>query len=130
MRNQINLITEGNQAALLETTGIADISKTLETAQKQFTYWADPKKNPNRTTKQLMEKLDSSFFKLLDELTIARSRKHITKFYNEADVGKFPERKKPIPVYSEIDTEDMFPSYAAIDEQISKYKLAIFTPSS
>ena len=130
LRNQINLITEGNHSALLETTGITDISKTLEIAQKQFTYWADPKKNPDRTTKQLLEKLDSSFFKLLDELTIARSRKHITKFYNEADVGKFPERKKPIPVYSNIDTEDMFPSYAAIDEQISKYKLAIFSPSS
>lgn len=130
LRNQINLITEGNQSALLETTGITDISKILETAQKQFTFWADPKKNPDRTTKQLLEKLDSSFFKLLDELTIARSRKHITKFYNEADVGKFPERKKPIPVYSNIDTEDMFPSYAAIDEQISKYKLAIFSPSS
>ncbi|MCI5608791.1 MAG: SNF2-related protein [Spirochaetia bacterium] len=130
LRNQINLITECNQQALLESTGIVDIAKTLETAQKQFTYWADPKKNPNRLTKDLMEKLDSSFFKLLDELTIARSRKHITKFYNEADVGKFPERKKPIPIYPQIDTEDMFPSYAAIDEQISKYKLAIFTPSS
>ena len=130
LRNQINLITECNQSALFESTGITDISKTLETAQKQFTYWADPKKNPVRTTKQLMEKLDSSFFKLLDELTIARSRKHITKFYNEADVGKFPERKKPLPVYSKIDTDDMFPSYAAIDDQISKYKLALFTPSS
>lgn len=130
LRNQINLITECNQSALFETTGIADISKTLEVAQKNFTYWADPKKNPNRTTKQLMERLDSSFFKLLDELTIARSRKHITKFYAEAGVGKFPERKKPIPVYSKIDTEDEFPEYAEIDEQISKYKLAIFNPSS
>ena len=130
LRNQINLITEGDQSALYESAGISNISQTLETAQKQFTYWADPHKNPDRTTKQLLEKLDSSFFKLLDELTIARSRKHITKFYNEADVGKFPERKKPIPIYSNIDTEDMFPSYAAIDEQISKYKLAIFTPSS
>lgn len=45
LRNQINLITECDQQALLETTGITDISKTLETAQKQFTYWADPKKN-------------------------------------------------------------------------------------
>ena len=129
LRNQINLITEGNQAALLETTGIADIGKTLETAQKQFTYWADPKKNPDRTTKQLLEKLDSSFFKLLDELTIARSRKHITKFYNGADVGKFPERRKPIPVYSKIDTQDEFPEYAAINAQISNYQLSIFNPS-
>lgn len=129
LRNQINLITECDQQALFESTGILDISKTLETAQKQFTSWASPT-NKERTTRHLMEKLDSSFFKLLDELTIARSRKHITKFYNEADVGKFPERKKPIPIYSQIDTQDMFPSYAAIDDQISKYKLAIFTPSS
>lgn len=129
LRNQINLITEGDQAALLETTGIADISKTLETAQKQFTLWADPQKNPERTTKQLMEKLDSSFFKLLDELTIARSRKHITKFYNEGDVGKFPERKKPIPIYSKIDIEDEFPEYSAINAQIATYQLSIFNPS-
>ncbi|MBR6296005.1 MAG: DEAD/DEAH box helicase family protein [Treponema sp.] len=129
LRNQINLITEGNQSALLESTGITDISKTLETAQKQFTYWADPKKNSERTTKQLLEKLDSSFFKLLDELTIARSRKHITKFYNEKDIGKFPERKKPIPVYSKIDTEDEFPEYSAINAQISNYQLSIFNPS-
>ena len=129
LRNQINLITEGNQSALLETTGITDISKTLETAQKQFTYWADPKKNSERTTKQLLERLDSSFFTLLDELTIARSRKHIKKFYNEADVGKFPERKKPIPIYSKIDTEDEFPEYSAINDQISNYQLSIFNPS-
>lgn len=129
LRNQINLITEGNQSALLETTGITDIANTLENAQKQFSYWADPKKNPERSTKQLLEKLDSSFFKLLDELTIARSRKHITKFYNEADVGKFPERRKPIPVYSKIDTLDEFPEYAAINGQISNYQLSIFNPS-
>lgn len=129
LRNQINLITEGNQSALFETTGINDIANTLESAQKQFTYWADPNKNPERTTKQLMEKLDSSFFKLLDELTIARSRKHITKFYNEADVGKFPERRKPIPIYSKIDLQDEFPEYSAINNQISSYQLSIFNPS-
>ncbi|MBO4438868.1 MAG: DEAD/DEAH box helicase family protein [Spirochaetaceae bacterium] len=129
LRNQINLITEGNQSALYDTSGISDIAQTLETAQKQFSTWADPKKNPERTTKQLMEKLDSSFFKLLDELTIARSRKHIIKFYNEADVGKFPERRKPIPVYSKIDTEDEFPEYSAINAQISNYQLSIFNPS-
>ncbi len=129
LRNQINFITEGNQAALFKTTGISDIANTLENAQKQFSYWSDPAKNPERTTKQLLEKLDSSFFKLLDELTIARSRKHIVKFYDESAVGKFPERKKPIPVYSKIDMQDEFPEYAAINEQISNYQLSIFNPS-
>jgi len=129
LRNQINLITEGNQAALKESAGIADIANTLENAQRQFTAWADPKKNPSRKTSQLLEKLDSSFFKLLDELTIARSRKHITKFYDSSVIGKFPARKKPISVYPKIDTEDEFPEYSSINEQISNYQLSIFNPS-
>ena len=129
LRNQINFITEGNQAALRENTGITDIAKTLENAQKQFSIWADPKKNKNRTTKALLEKLDTSFFKLLDELTIARSRKHITKFYNDEKTGKFPVRLKPKAVYAKIDTQDEFPEYEAINEQISHYQLSIFNPS-
>lgn len=130
LRNQINFITEGDQAALFETTGITDIAHTLEVAQKNFTVWADPKRNKERSARKLMESLDSSFFKLLDELTIARSRKHIVKFYDESAVGKFPERKKPVSVYSKIDVEDEFPTYQSIDEKISKYKLSIFSPSS
>lgn len=128
LRNQINLITEGNQSALFETTGIADIAHTLEVAQKNFTLWADSKRNKNRTTKQLMESLDSSFFKLLDELTIARSRKHIVNYYDSKVMGNFPKRNKPISMHSEIDTKDEFPSYAAVDKQISEYKLSLFSP--
>ncbi len=62
--------------------------KLLFAAQKQFTDWADPKKTVNRTVQGLMEKLDSGFFKLLDELTIARSRRHIETFYDMAAIGK------------------------------------------
>ncbi|MFQ5687587.1 MAG: phospholipase D-like domain-containing protein, partial [Candidatus Scalindua sp.] len=75
LRNQIALITEGRDDALLESCKIKDIGQTLKNAQTHFTLWADHTKNPNRSMKQLLERLDSSFFKLLDELTIARSRK-------------------------------------------------------
>ena len=96
LRNQIHLITEGKNDALFESTQIKDIAASLKNAQTNFSNWADAKRNPNRTVKQLIEKLDTSFFKLLDELTIARSRKHIKNFYKaEAEVGKFPERLKP-----------------------------------
>ena len=77
LRNQIALITEGKDNALLESCGIRDISLSLKNAQTHFTTWADHKKNPQRNLKDLLERLDSTFFKLLDELTIARSRKHI-----------------------------------------------------
>jgi len=131
LRNQILIITEGKNDALFETTGIKDIALSLKNAQTNFTNWADNKKNPHRTVKQLIEKLDSSFFKLLDEITIARSRKHIINFYNaEKEVGKFPERLKPISIYPNIDLKDRFFTYDALNKRILQYKLAVFNPSA
>jgi hypothetical protein len=131
LRNQISLITEGKNDAMYETTGIKDIALSLKNAQTQFTIWADNKKNPNRSVKQLIEKLDSSFFKLLDEITIARSRKHIINFYNaEKEVGKFPERLKPLSIYPNIDLKDRFFTYDALNKKILQYKLSVFNPSA
>lgn len=131
LRNQISIITEGKNDALFETTGIKDIALSLKNAQTNFTNWADNKKNPTRTVKQLIERLDSSFFKLLDEITIARSRKHIINFYNaEKEVGKFPERLKPISIYPNIDLMDRFFTYDALNKKILQYKLSVFNPSA
>ncbi|MEN6420724.1 MAG: helicase-related protein [Smithella sp.] len=128
LRNQIAYITEGREDALFETCNIKSVSATLENAQRNFTRWADPK-NKSRNMKELLERLDSSFFKLLDELTIARSRKHIKNFYRLEAIGSFPERKKPHSVYPDIDLEKRFPSYDAINKQILAYKLSVFNPS-
>jgi len=130
LRNQIAFITEGREDALYESCKIKDIGLTLKNAQTQFTNWADPEKNPKRNMKQLLERLDSAFFKLLDEMTIARSRKHIKSFYNIEAMGKFPERNKPHSVYPDIDTENRFPSYDRINKQILEYKLSLFNPSA
>ncbi|EKD28583.1 MAG: hypothetical protein ACD_79C00270G0002 [uncultured bacterium] len=130
LRNQISFITEGKEDALFETCKIKDIALTLRNAQTHFTNWADPKKNPKRNMKNLLEKLDSSFFKLLDELTIARSRKHIKNFYRIDSVGNFPERNKTHSVYPDIDLGKRFPSYDRINKHILEYKLSIFNPSA
>lgn len=130
LRNQIYFITGGSDTALSESAGVKHIGNTLSTAQKQFTEWADPKKTVNRTVQGLMEKLDSGFFKLLDELTIARSRRHIETFYDMAAIGKFPERLKPKSVYPDMDTKHRFRSYDAINREISGYKLSLFNPSA
>ena len=130
LRNQIFIITEGKNEALFETTGIKDIALTLKNAQTNFTNWADNKKNPNRTVKQLIEKLDSSFFKLLDEITIARSRKHIINFYNEKkEFGEFPERLKPISIYPNIESGNENFTYDELNKKILQYKLSLFNPS-
>ncbi|MBI2118598.1 MAG: ATP-dependent helicase [Elusimicrobia bacterium] len=130
LRNQIALITEGKDDALLLTSGIKDIAFTLKNAQTHFTNWADPKKNPLRNLKQLLDRLDSAFFKLLDELTIARSRKHIKSFYNIEEIGKFPERLKPVSVYPTIDLKNRFPTYDRLNKEILRYKLSVFNPSA
>ncbi|MFN8255696.1 MAG: helicase-related protein [Bacteroidales bacterium] len=130
LRNQISLITEGRNDAMFESTGVKNIALTMKNAQTQFTNWADKKKNPNKKQNELIQKLGSDFIKLLDELTIARSRKHIKSFYKaEAEVGKFPERVKPIAIYPNIDTEDKFFTYNALNKKILEYKLSIFNPS-
>lgn len=130
LRNQIFLITEGKNDALLESTQIKDIALSLKNAQTQFTVWADHKKNPARSVKQLLERLDTTFFKLLDGLTIARSRKHIKGFYNIDAIGKFPERLKPHSIYPTIDTKDRFFTYDALNKKILQYKLSVFNPSA
>jgi superfamily II DNA or RNA helicase len=130
LRNQISFITEGKNDAMVEATGIKDISLSLKNAQTQFTLWADSKKNPNRSVKQLIERLDSSFFKLLDELTIARSRKHIKSYYNiEAEIGKFPDRLKPISIYPNIDLKNRAYTFDELNKIILQYKLVLFNPS-
>ncbi len=126
--NQVLLMTKGENDALFEKTNIKSITSTLETAQKRFTTWADKKKTPNRTVKGLLELLDSSFFKLLDELTIARSRKHIKSFYNLEAIGGFSERLKPRSIYTEVDTMNRFATFDSPNQQISQYKLSIFNP--
>jgi SNF2 family DNA or RNA helicase len=130
LRNQVLLITKGENDALFKDTQIKDIEQSLKNAQTQFTNWADSDKNPNRTVKQLLERLDSSFFKLLDELTIARSRKHIKSFYNIKVIGQFSERLKPHSIYPNIDIKDRFFTYDALNKKILAYKLSVFNPSA
>jgi len=130
LRNQIFLITKGENTGLKETAGIKDITLTMKNAQTQFNIWANRKKNTTRDTRTLLERLDSSFFKLLDELTIARSRKHITDFYNINEIGKFPDRNKVISLSPGIDLNKEFPSYDQLNREISAYKLSLFKPSA
>lgn len=130
LRNQIYIITGDSDDALKEDVGIESIAQTIKTAQAQFTEWTKSKqRNISTSSAQLLERLDSSFFKLLDTLTIARSRKHIENFYDLSAIGSFPERKSPKNVYSNIDTEDSFPSYDVLNKQISKYRLSLYQPS-
>ncbi|MEO7953946.1 MAG: SNF2-related protein, partial [Polaromonas sp.] len=130
LRNQLYLVSEGRDHALMPTTGIVSIRQTLDTAQKTFTEWA--KRSGEHDAKALMDKLPAGFFTLLDELTIARSRKHIQKYYRSslAQIGQFPKRAKPISIYSDIDKKHRFHTYDQLNQEIEKYQLSLFKPST
>ncbi len=130
LRNQLYFITEGKDNAFQESMGVANLQDTLAAAQRTFNEWAG--ENKTRDTRVLLDKLSSAFFKLLDELTIARSRKHIQRYYAEtiATLGGFPRRTKPEALFPDIDTKSRFMSYDRLNEEISKYRLSLFNPSA
>lgn len=132
LRNQINFITEGNPAALRESAGIFNTDNILITAQRQFALWIKDKQEKGKDILPISSRFDGSLFKLLDALTIARSRKHILNFYkDEMDhIGQFSKRLPPISVTSEIDSNGTFPTFDEVDEMISDYNLSLYKPSA
>ena len=132
LRNQLYFISGGREDAFKEQAGVKDLAQTIKNAQTVFTHWAAPKKSRKRNVKDLLERLDSSFFKLLDELTIARSRKHIETYYKSElkRIGAFPRRLPVISKAPDIDIKDEFPSYDKINKEIMTYKLSLFNPAA
>ncbi|MCA3148952.1 MAG: DEAD/DEAH box helicase family protein [Burkholderiales bacterium] len=129
LRNQIYFVTEGRDTAFSQSFGIHSIKDTLTSAQKTFMEWA--KRTGDKDARDLMERLSTGFFTLLDELTIARSRKHIQKYYRAslAAIGQFPKRKKPESIFSEIDLKGRFLSYDKLNDEINNYQLSLYSPS-
>jgi len=126
LKNQVAFITEGKDNALSDH-GIASIENTLKIAQTKFNEWL---KLPDgqRKTASLLEKMNFGYFKLLDILTIARSRKHIEKYYDVAEIGKFPERLKPKNIKADIDIDGKFPPLKDVNMTIKKLNLAAYAP--
>lgn len=126
IRNQIAFITENDDYALSDI-GIGSIQQTLKKAQMAFNQWSK-KTEEEKAGEVFIDTIDLDYFKLLDTLTIARSRKHIEKYYGLDEIGKFPKRKEPINIKSEIDSEGMFSSLGDINDEITMLNLGIYAP--
>jgi SNF2 family DNA or RNA helicase len=126
LRNQIAFATEGNDTALADQ-GIPSIDSTTRRAQKQFNRWLELEE-PKRSPALLVEMLGFDYFGLLDLLTIARSRKHIEKYYGTNETGTFPDRLKPINIKPDVDRAGEFQSIRDINLEIRRLKLAAYAP--
>ncbi len=124
LKNQISIITADRDDAYAKE-GIDSIAQTLRKASAVFNAW----EKEGRTNKsELYDSLPKDFFDLLELLTISRSRKHITNYYNSGDIGKFPS-KLPVSTYNpDIDTKGQLlifqDTLAALDDLL----LAVYTP--
>lgn len=126
LKNQINFITEGRDNAF-QSEGITSIELTLRKAQQVFNKWTELEES-ERTLDNFIEMMNMDYFKLLDTVTIARSRKHIEKYYDVAEIGKFPTRLKPINIKSNIDAMNEFPSLEHINKVIRNLNLSTYAP--
>ena len=130
LKNQLQLAYEGKADdfnELLPTErGIDDVFRQ---AQAAYNLWSNFSPE-ERTTERLLGMLSFDFFKLLDAVTIARSRKHIQQYYDTTDIGTFPERLKPISRQPHLTDLDTAINYNEIFEQLQSLRLAIYAPSA
>lgn len=130
LKNQLALAYEGTPELIDEKLNTSkSIDEIFRQAQTAFNAWS---KLPaeERTTDNLLRRLDFDFFEVLDSVTIARSRKHIEKYYNTEKIGKFPERRKPISLRPSLTDLPSAINYNEIYEHLSQLQLEIYTPSA
>lgn len=126
LKNQIAFVTEGDDTALFDH-GIASIDSTTRRAQKAFNRWLELP-NEEKSPALLVEMLGFDYFALLDHLTIARSRRHIEKYYGTAETGRFPDRLPPINIKADVDRAGEFRSIRDINLEIRRLNLAAYAP--
>ncbi len=126
LKNQIAFVTEGVDTALAGHS-IPSIEATTRLAQAQFNRWLELPED-ERKPARLIDMLGFDYFKLLDLLTIARSRKHIEKYYGTKETGKFPKRLAPINVKADVDRAGEFKSIRDINNEIRRLNLSAYAP--
>ncbi|CAN0332907.1 unnamed protein product, partial [Phaeothamnion confervicola] len=138
LRNQISFIAGGDvarndaaDAAFSEKLNILSVRDTSRQAQTQFTNWAN-KPPGQRKTRDLIAAIGGDFFKLLDGLSIARSRSQVATYYAAElkELGGFPRRPAPKAIHAAIDLEQRYLSFEQLDTEISALRLALYHPTS
>ena len=129
LKTQLALAYEGHTDYIDEKLNTTrSIDEIFRNAQRAFNTWS--KWEPSeRTTDSLLKMLDFDFFEVLDSVTIARSRKHIQKYYDMADIGTFPKRLKPISKRPPLTDLKEAINYNEIFEQLQLLQLDIYRPS-
>lgn len=125
LKNQISIITADKDFAF-EDEGIQSVDNLLRKSSAIINQWETM---PGHRKNDLLDSLPSDFYRLLEMMTISRSRKHITGYYGNSGVGKFPHKNKPDTYYSEIDTEGQLLKFKDANELLETLNLCVYTPT-
>ncbi|HIC10024.1 MAG TPA: helicase, partial [Campylobacterales bacterium] len=89
IKNQFNLIAKDDDSGFSNSLDIKSLARTFGVAQREFHRWLT---SENRKISQLIEKLPSEFIRLVDSLTVARTRNMIKNL-------QFPKKKRPQNIF-------------------------------
>ena len=131
LRNQVQLMTEKNEMHFRESLGVGHVANLMAVAQREFRQWEKEKAKRGSADKaRLLTRLGADFLRLLDGVSIARSRRQITQFYKAemARIGQFPKHAPPVNSYPATDLGGEL-SYEELSQQTSQFSLSIYRPS-
>lgn len=126
LKNQISIIT-GDKDFAFEDEGIPSVDNLLRKSSAIINQWESSTASRNKN--DLLDSLPSDFYKLLELMTISRSRKHITSYYGNSSVGKFPNKNKPETRRPEIDSKEQLLRFADTNELLENLELSVYTPT-
>ncbi|MFI3205703.1 MAG: helicase-related protein [Clostridia bacterium] len=125
LKNQISIITS-DRDFYFENDGINSVENLLRHSSAVINQW---EQDEHHKKNELLDNLPSDFYKLLELLTISRSRKHITGYYGNKGIGKFPEKNKPETCYPEIDKQEKLLKFSDANDILEQLELAVYTPA-
>ena len=132
LRNQIYLMTEKREDAFRQSLGVSSIRGVMAAAQKQFREWeTEQGQSTQRDKSRLLDNLGADFLRLLDGVSISRSRRLVEQFYaaEMERIGQFPEQAPPVNEHPPTDLAGSL-SYQDLAELIGRFRLALYQPSA
>ena len=132
LRNQLYLMTEGREDDFRESLGIGSVGNLMAVAQREFKQWeASASADGRRDKGELLELLGADFLRLLEGVSISRSRRHIEQFYAQQmeQVGRFPTRAAPVNDHPPTDLQGRL-SYKSLADRIDEFTLSVYQPSA
>lgn len=129
LRNQLALAYQGESKQWSDKLGLSsNVEDVFKQAQSVFNNWSQLPTNA-RTTKALTDRLDYDFFRVLDQVTVARSRRHVQSYYDVSAIGPFPKRLDPISIFPKLSELEDAPSYQEIASMLEQLNLMVYSPS-